>query len=259
MGLRAGLLKLLHALKTCPMPGWYLERGREAYRKLMEYVGRNPFYAVAYAAAQGTRAPYEVQLRAVEALARWDPADLAGNEDLIRAIFDESGALYTANRIKVMSRGAQCYLDICGADPERCLTDDEARLALADCIFPPDPRVRGEYEGGKKSRDLLLLMLGDQDAVPVDRHVDRWICKVAKLYCPRHEPGGKIPPKEYQRVQEVVREVAEGCNLAPAEMMVSIWVYGICHPRGGLRRGRFPIVDEEYIYCQPALEEWLEG
>jgi len=241
------------------MVRWYLERGREAYRKLMEYVRRNPFYAVAYAVAQGVRAPYEAQLRAVEELARRDPAELAEDESIAEEIFEKAGALFGKERAEIVVRGAQCYLEICGDNPEKCISDQEARLALADCIFPPDPRVKGEYKGGKKSRDLLLLMLGDPDAVPVDRHVDRWVCKVANLYCPVHEPGGGITPKEYQRVQEAVKEAAEACGVTPAEMMVSAWVYGMCHTKArGLKRVRFPIVDEEYVYCQPPLEEWLE-
>ncbi|RLG01156.1 MAG: hypothetical protein DRN49_01875 [Thaumarchaeota archaeon] len=239
------------------MPKWYLERGHEAYAKLMEYVRQNPFYAVAYAAAQGVSAPYEVQLRAVEELAMQDPAELADNPSLAEEIFEKVGAIDRERRAKVMARGARCYLEICGPDPEKCLTDQETRLALADCMFPPDPRIKGEYEGGKKSRDLLLLMLGDPEAVPVDRHVDRWICKVAKLYCPtKHEPGGRIPPSEYQKVQEAVRNVAEACGTTPGEMMVSAWVYGMCHSR--IKRTKFPIVDDYYIYCQPTLEEWTE-
>ena len=64
MSLLKALRKFLHSLTSCPLPEEQLEIGRQAYWDLIEHVRENPFYAVAYAAAEGVRAPYEVQLRA---------------------------------------------------------------------------------------------------------------------------------------------------------------------------------------------------
>ena len=261
MSLLKALRKFLHSLTSCPLPEEQLEIGRQAYWDLIEHVRENPFYAVAYAAAEGVRAPYEVQLRAVELAAEVGPERLAEEPGLAERVFEKAGALFGNVRGEVLRRGAKCYLEICGKDERECVEDPEKRLALADCMFPPKRRPKGDYHGGKKSRDLLLLALGDENAVPVDRHVDYWACQVAGLYCPRkYERGRTLPPKEYRAIQEAIREAAEACNVTPAELMVSVWVYGVCNREVGAKPA-FPMVDEIYVYCrkgQTTLEEHYE-
>ncbi|MEM2187803.1 MAG: hypothetical protein QXG35_00580 [Nitrososphaerota archaeon] len=250
------LAHLLHAIQACPVKREIIEWGREIYRKLMNRVEDDPFYAVAYTAFQGAPAQYETQLRAVEMASKIGAEEIARNPEIIGEISSKTKAAFRARQGELLKRGAECYLEICGENPRQCTADREKRAELADCMLEPSWR---------KTRDLLLLMLGDEDAVPVDRHVARWTCEIANLYCPeKYDKKRPVKGREaYEKYQEAVKEAARACEVAPAELMVTAWALGICLERWGkkhgMRRPAFPIVQDEWVICphQETLETFM--
>ena len=124
------------------------------------------------------------------------PAQL--NEEIAVSILKKNGYRFP-NKGRILAEVAEIYAEN---------KEDKSKLI-----------GRLAYKVGRKSFDLILEDLGDDEAVAVDRHLARFFnLKI-------DEKTGAVNRETYEEAQRKVKELAREKNEKPAVIERAIWLY----------------------------------
>lgn len=198
---------------------WDVKKGEETQRYLHKRTINEPFFAAATGALHSGPISYGRQQPFVEKVTDMGPDavdEVHEAKDAIR------GAQFWKQKSKTLSDVSKCFKKVC--EDNDC-TEDRTREDFIDCV---DEDVTGI---GRKTKDLMRLYLGDEEAVAVDRHVADWACKNTNV-CHDIKKGSRISKDEYRELKEIVRNEAGKHDMSPAKLQVSAWVSGACKAKG---------------------------
>jgi len=246
-----------------------IEAGKASLEYLRRRTHENPLFAVLTGVFHSGAIPYQNNQQWVEHLVEKPYSEvkkLAEKplEDRVRTMTIDRpknlpSVYFARSRANMLPGALECFEDLCLDEPEKCF-EKRTREKLVKCMVDKarGPIEEGTQRGGigRKTSDLMREYLGDDEAVAVDRHVLRWVCEDAKVYCPidlktgkplgsleELEYGGtargyKIPDEIYEACAEALREEARHCGIMPTQLQVGVWLKGVC---GAPKRPRGPI------------------
>lgn len=261
---------------VCRLTKEELDWGVDATRKMRERTRADPFYAVASIIQHGGTYDYS---RAQEVVEKMTELPIETRLKLtyrpvMAEFLTETKSQVQKNRIEASAQAVTVWADQCCKDGtfERsrngmtATSKTKCNLCTTDADLEElSDRVSEVPKIGEKTIDLFNLYSGNEDAVPVDRHVCRYLVnqhdmrpfhvgrkfrqdpEIDEIYgkrasldiCKGRHPeyplddkkSRTIRPNEYEKMKRRFQRVSGSCDVSPAKYQMSVWLKGVCHSK----------------------------